>query len=317
MGFTTKLDYSNNRQIKQHIETITTLSGGTTFGTSFENLRKGANTLTSGITEDLSGGISTFSGNNNTTNFNWFDSRMSLGEPSLSAITNEFDSQDVLPIFKSTSSVVIDGNIVNTSFSGITFDIIPLDFFDLGGGNYSGTVSSSYCDILSASTAEFTGRTIWVDVSGITRTEKLIISNNPQIGYVLTCVNSEGMAIWAPNGGSSSGNTEYAKTYLETQTILAEDNNIELNYNGTIDSSIGGGVTIIRGEEEPTTLIINEDGSWISNVNIFSEGFVIPEFTPTSTQDISGIVGNIVQDDNYIYIKREGGWKRTPKLEEF
>ena len=203
MGFTTKLDYSNNRQIKQHIETLTALSGGTIFGTPFANLTKGPNTSTSGITEDLSGGISTFSGNNTTTIFNWFDSRMSIGEPSLSAITNDIDSQDVLPIFQSTSTIVIDGNVINTSFTGITFNIVPIDFIDLGSGNYSGNVVSNYCDILSASTAEFTGRTIWVDVSGITRTEKLIVSNNPQVGYVLTCDDIEGMATWSPSGGGT------------------------------------------------------------------------------------------------------------------
>lgn len=664
MGFTTKLDYSNNRQIKQHIETLTALSGGTTFGTSFANLTKGANTSTSGITEDLSGGVSTFSGNNTTTIFNWFDSRMSLGEPSLSAVTNDIDSQDVLPIFQPISSIVIDGNVINTSFTGITFNIVPMDFIDLGSGNYSGSVGSTYCNILSASTAEFTGRTIWVDVSGITRTERLIVTNNPQVGYVLTCNDTEGMSTWAPssggptgpdvfvtggtyslgtatftnntggtfnvtgfssgsggtsywsagtgtnaiatingnniasgdysvaegfqtiasgdyshaeghgsiasgqtshaeghysqangnyshaggystqangplsyadgdysvangtrshaggyhsnstgdtsftygyysvaggwvshalgyytkalgnfsfaqgqntiasgyvsfaggsntianginsfvygsastvngdnsivlgknitgntadttyvdnlniktvgtgpgtidlgvnasgvvvnqasdirlkenintienpldkvmnlrgvtynwidrvNGGDDlrlgfiaqevqevlpelitnngdylgvqykdvpallveaikelvSGNTKYSKTYLETQTILAEDNNIELNYNGTIETSVGGGIKIIRGEEESTNLSLDENGNWISNVNIFSKGFVIPEYSPTSTQDNSGIIGNIVQDDDYIYIKTKGGWKRTLKLEEF
>ncbi len=115
----------------------------------------------------------------------------------------------------------------------------------------------------------------------------------------------------------ASGKSKYSNTYLETQTILAEDNNIELNYNGTLDSSIGGGVTILRAEEDSTSLILDADGNWVSNVNILSKGFVIPDYTPTSSQDTYGVVGNIVQDDNYIYIKRNGGWKRTAKLESF
>ncbi len=115
----------------------------------------------------------------------------------------------------------------------------------------------------------------------------------------------------------SSGITTEKNTYLETQTILAEDNNIELNYKGTHESSIDGGVTILRGDEQPTTLLIDSDGNWVSNVNILSEGFIIPEYTPTNSQDSKGVVGNIVQDDNYIYIKRSSGWKRTTKLEDF
>ena len=35
MGFRTKLDYSDNRQIKQRERTLTNLSGGTVFGVPF------------------------------------------------------------------------------------------------------------------------------------------------------------------------------------------------------------------------------------------------------------------------------------------
>ena len=805
MAFKTKLDYSNNRQIKQHLETLTTLSGGTSFGITFADLTKGPNLATSGATEEYSLIASTFSGNNTTTIYTWYDPRMELGHPYLSALTPTIsaETQTVNPVFAPSSSVIIDGNLVNTAFTGVTFDLYNIIMTDLGGGNYAGTVEHNFFDVLSADTAEYTGRTIWADVSGITRTERLIVTNNPTVGYVLTCDDTEGMASWAPatgggggtdvfvtggtystgtatftnntggtfnvtgfstgssggtsywsagtgtdaivtinsmnqasgshsvseglatqaigdyshaegqqaissgyashaegylteangffthaegrqtyangdlshaqgvntrangqyshaggtgttangiasfihgrdsvangnysivlgrnitgntadttyvdtlniknvpagtsvnnlgidatgkvvvgstgsggtgstaywsastgpnaivtlnstnlasgeyavalgsettatgdasyaegvftiasgsashaegaytvaggfygshaeglatqaygegahsegvstiasgsgshasgyntrsngdgsyaggwssianghysfvhgsastangdgtivlgadltgntdnmtyvrflnintvgagpgtidlgvdvngnvvnqasdirlkenintienaldkvmnlrgvtyqwkdrfNGGDAvrlgfiaqevqeitpelitengeylgvqykdvpallveaikelvSGNTEYSKTYLETQTILAEDNNIELNYNGTYESSISGGVTIIRGEETSTTLLLDADGNWVSNVNILSEGFVIPEYTPTSSQDINGIVGNIVQDDDYIYIKRNSGWKRTPKLEDF
>ena len=42
----------------------------------------------------------------------------------------------------------------------------------------------------------------------------------------------------------------------------------------------------------------------------------IPNYTPTSSGDTYGNVGNITTDDNYLYIKTNNGWKRT-SLESF
>ena len=259
MAFITKLDYSNNRQIKQRLETITTLSGGTIFGTTFDNLTKGPNLATSGETENYTLIASSFSGNNTTTVYNWYDPRMQLGITSLSALTpaNSAETQTVLPIFAPSSSTIIDGNLVNTAFTGVTFDVTNIVMTDLGGGNYVGTVEHEFFDVLSASTAEYTGRTIWVDVSGITRTDRLIVGNNPQVGYVLTCENAEGMASWAPSGGSS-GSTSYwsagtgadAITTLNSSNVasgiksLAQGNNTQAN---GFASHAEGNATIANG----------------------------------------------------------------------
>lgn len=43
----------------------------------------------------------------------------------------------------------------------------------------------------------------------------------------------------------------------------------------------------------------------------------VKQYTPTSTADPVGIVGDICADDNYIYTKTSAGWKRTPSLETF
>jgi hypothetical protein len=222
MGFKTKLDYSNNRQIKQHLETLTTLSGGTSFGITFADLTKGPNLATSGATEEYTLIASTFSGNNTTTIYTWYDPRMELGHPYLSALTpaNSAETQTVDPVFAPSASVVIDGNVVNTAFTGVTFDLYNIIMTDLGGGNYAGTVEHTFFDVLSAATAEYTGRTIWADVSGITRTERLIVTNTPVIGNVLTCIDSEGMASWepAPSGGTSGG-TSYWSAGTGTNAI--------------------------------------------------------------------------------------------------
>jgi hypothetical protein len=100
---------------------------------------------------------------------------------------------------------------------------------------------------------------------------------------------------------------------LETQTIASEDNNIELNYNGNKESSLDGGIIVIKGisETEDAKFTINSDGDWITNNNIIPKGIVIPEYTPTSTSDSFGKIGMITRDDSYIYIKGNNGWGRS------
>ena len=87
MGFRTKLDYSDNRQIIQRTETSTHLSGGTIFGLPFNQLPFGPNPNTSGLTNTANFLGSTFSGNSATTVFTWYDNLMEIGHPYLSAIT--------------------------------------------------------------------------------------------------------------------------------------------------------------------------------------------------------------------------------------
>ena len=209
MPFRTKIDFSDNRQAKQRIETIQELSGSTHFGVPFSSLPSGVDTATTGISQTYTSIASTFSGNSGTTNYTWYDTRMSLGEPYLSALTpsNSGITQTTGNVYAVSSATTIDGNTVNLAYTGVSFSILPISFYDLGGGNYSGTVTTVELDILSATTLDFTGRTIWADVSGITRTQKLIITNNPQINYVWTCLNSEGLGGWAPTSGASSGAT--------------------------------------------------------------------------------------------------------------
>lgn len=207
MAFRTKLDFSSNRQVKQHIETTTVLSGATNFGVPFGDLPTGPNLLTSGETNNYTFVMSTFSGNSAVTIYNWYDPRMALGDASLSAITpsNSATTQTVNPIFTANTLTTIDGNTVALDYSGISFDITAIAMVGLGGGNYSGTVETNALLIYSAGTLDFTGRTIWADVSGITRTDRLIVGNNPTVGYVLTCVDSEGMVAFLPSSGGTSG----------------------------------------------------------------------------------------------------------------
>jgi hypothetical protein len=229
MSFRTKLDFSDNRQVKQHIETLTLLSGATSFGVTFSALPTGPDLSTTGITETISPIISSFSGNSGTTIYYWGDSRMSLGENTLSAITpsNSATTQTGGPTFTANTTTLIDGNQVALTYTGVSYDVSVTGMTDLGGGNYSGDISTSLFRILSADTIDFTGRTIWNDVSGITRTERLIITDNPMSGHVWTCIDSEGMGAWLPN---SSADTN---TYTTGATLISDiayfDTNLALS----------------------------------------------------------------------------------------
>ena len=192
MAFRTKLDYSDNRQIKQRERTETTLSGTTVFGVPFSALTSGPDLTTATQTSQYFGVISTYSGNSATTVFTWGIPGVSAVDSSISALTpsNSGVSQDISAVFGSSSTTVIDGNLVNLTYSGVSAsNLYVITMVEPTLGNYTGTVSTDFY-IYSADTLDFTGRTIWVDNTEILRTKKLIVTNNPQIGYFLTSADS-------------------------------------------------------------------------------------------------------------------------------
>ena len=184
MAFRTKLDFSNNRQVKQIERTQTVLSGGTSFGLTFSALTSGPDLSVSGKTYGVTNTItyiaSTFSGNSGNTVYTWYDPFMALGVKTLTPLTpSNSGNTQIASGWSGSTIVTIDGNTVNLAYTGVTFDISPIAFYSLGGGKYSGTVETASLQYYSANTLDYTGRTIWADVSGITRTEKLIITNCP------------------------------------------------------------------------------------------------------------------------------------------
>ena len=235
MAFRTKIDLSNNRQAKQFERTQTVLSGGTSFGLTFSALTSGPDLSSSGdtyiVTYENNYVASTFSGNSGTTVYTWYDPFMQVAAGSLSAWTpsNSGDTQSVTG-FTGFSTTTIDGNTVNLVYSGVSFDLNPIAFYDLGGGNYSGTVETTLLEFYSANTLDYTGRTIWVDVSGITRTERLIVTNEPQIGSVLTCIDSEGMAAWQAPEGRFSGDYATLNTLVTNNELVAGNKYILTDY---------------------------------------------------------------------------------------
>jgi hypothetical protein len=168
-GFITKIDYSDNRQIKQRILTDTTLSGSTTLGTDFSDLPSGPDPSNSGITETLSNIYGTFSGNTGTTVFTYDDARLNLGDSQFSAITltNSGDTQDTGIIFTGYNQNIVDGNISYSNYSGVSFTLFIDSIEEIATDTYTGQTMAQTPDILSANTLDYTGRTIWLNVLGI------------------------------------------------------------------------------------------------------------------------------------------------------
>jgi hypothetical protein len=408
MEFRTKLDFSSNRQVKQFPETTTVLSGATSFGVPFSALTTGPNPNLSGISSTQLNVVSTFSGNSGTSVYTWFDVSMSLGTTPLSAWTssNSGQTQHTGNIFTASSTSIIDGNTVALGYTGVSFDLSVVGMVDLGGGAYSGTVYSSTFNTLSAGTLDFTGRTIWVDVSGITRTDSLIVNTSgatflsigagasagalhytsggvlttntsdkrlktnitpvtnalskvlalngvyfnwneepngdrrigflaqdvmdviPELAFINKNSPDKFMGVHYDNFASllveaikelSTGITRNINTTLNTQTIIAEDNNISLNFNGSAESSIGGGIEVLHalGENKNAELKIDDKGSWITNNNFKPKSLTIPYYTPTSSKDSNCSIGNMTNDHDYLYLKvGENDWRRIT-LESF
>jgi hypothetical protein len=242
MTFRTRLDYSDNRQIKQRERTNTTLSGTTVFGVPFSALTSGPDLSYTAQTSQFFGVVSTYSGNSATTVFNWGIPNVSIIDTFISPLTpsNSGVSQNIGAVFTPSSSTFIDGNLVNLTYSGVsTQNLYPTTMLEVSPGNYSGSVSSDFF-IFSSGTLDFTGRTIWVDNAEILRTKKLIVSNNPQPGYVLTCIDSEGMVEFQPISGSSTGTTYWSASTGTNAIVNKSSNSIA---SGILSMAIGSAST--------------------------------------------------------------------------
>ena len=220
MAFRTKLDYSDNRQIKQREQTSTTLSGATVFGLPFSGLTSGVDSSSTGTTEDnfnVSG--NTFSGNATTTIFTWSDSRMSLADSSLSAITpsNSGITQNSGNIFTANTTTVIDGNTVVLSYSGVSLEFLTVDeMVEVSPGNYTGTTTTDFF-VLSGDSLDYTGRTIWVDCTEIARTKKLIVTDDATFSNIGS--NASAGALHYDVNGVLTVNTSDSRMKTNIKTI--------------------------------------------------------------------------------------------------
>ena len=182
MAFRTKIDYSDNRQVKQDILTSTDLSGTTVFGVPFSAITSGVDLDTVITTSILSGITSTFSGNTSVSDIVFGDPRMVVASISLDAITNvnSGDTQTALG-FEGKDNVIIDGNTVYLNYTGSTFDFTVTSIEEVAPSTWTGETYSDVVSFLSGSSLDYQDNTIWVDVKGITKTEQLVIEREPEI----------------------------------------------------------------------------------------------------------------------------------------
>lgn len=306
MGFRTKLDYSSNRQISQREKTDTILSGSTVFGLPFSGLTVGPDLNTSGVTIGYFSVISTFSGNSSTTNYNWFDPRMELAATYLSAITPTTSAitQETGYIYAGDTSITLDGNTSFLNYTGTFFTVVGNYIVDLGGGAYSGTVLHEQIEFLSASSVDYTGRTIWIDNPEITRTDRLIISRNPQVGYVWTCIDSEGMGEWTAVSGSSSGNT-LSQVLVNGNSTGGE--NIDLTIGDKILFTPASGSTSGSASGETKLYVVDNlnENYIVKTETNYDDGFGTTNLLTYSVDNIGSITTEITQNgssqDCYVY----------------
>jgi autotransporter adhesin len=142
-------------------------------------------------------------------------------------------------------------------YVGVAYDITCSDIYDLGGGAYSGTAVSLELDFLSAIGLDFTGRTIWADVSGITRTENLIITNNPVIGNVWTCIDTEGRGYWSPSSGSSGSSIWELSTGVPSAVLVGSGSLASGNFSVAEGSGTTASGTASHAEGYLTTASAN------------------------------------------------------------
>lgn len=246
MPFVTKVNLQDNRQHKLPPRESQILSGTTEFGVVFSALTTGPDPSDSGVTSTVINVYSTFSGNTGTTVFTFGDSKMSLAQNSFSAITsaNSAQTQSSGYVWTGNTSQTVDGNLSYLDYTGTSFDIQVSSITETMAGVFTGTVFSTDVFYLSAGTLDFTGRTIWSDVKGIHRTEKLIVSEGAVAGYVLTS-DGEGMATWQPSSGATGGTSGFWDETGTTNNSL-----VDIKGNHTVDSTgttaygiIGGGQT--------------------------------------------------------------------------
>jgi len=182
MPFVTKVDLSYNRQIKERPRTTSTLSGATQFGIPFSALTSGPDYSSEVITASATTLVNTFITTSGVTAYNWADSKMVLGEAVLSALTssNSGVTQDTDSIYSALTTTTIDGNLIVLTYSGVSFDLTVNTMVETAPSVFSGNTTTNVLNYLSAGTLDFTGRTIWNDTKGISRTEQLIVNNtNP------------------------------------------------------------------------------------------------------------------------------------------
>lgn len=251
MGFKTKIDYSNTRQLQQNQNSISILPGKTQFGMEYADRLLGPDLLS--ITEigQLIDIYSSFSGNT-------INSIFTFGTPILNPFNDVIGPIDVMMVgetvdyeelFTGVNPYILNGVTLFNNYSGVTFDLTIETFVDLGGGNYSGTAFTSLIEMLDAPSLDYQGDNVMLETRGVTKLDDLITSsgvtfNNLEslptttIIYGKNPINGKVVETLMPSGGGGGVPAiKTIKTIVDsTYTFLPEDANYWLESDPNTES---------------------------------------------------------------------------------
>ena len=104
------------------------------------------------------------------------------------------------------------------------------------------------------------------------------------------------------NGGRGTGNGIPGDIIFSTGNVQPSGTTI---HNLSLRWTIKGGTGFLSNSPNPTSLVD------VNATNGYSQFRLRTSYTPASTADTNGNVGDFSWDDNYFYIKTSTGWKRS------
>ena len=217
INFNTKLDLERQSKILSGHTAI--FDGGVSFGIPFSGFPSGVDTGTTILTSYnvVTGETSGYSGTTGTTFFGitpvnpsaFTDSRIISGTSGLTSVITGTSSnyiQTYGPIWDLTSSTIIDEHLVGLTYSGY-----QITYFFNNVSASTPTTFNAYVDTrvdyYSANTLDYKGSTNWLTIKGNATVDerltvnRLTITSGASIGYLLSSVDSDGMAEWIPSSG--------------------------------------------------------------------------------------------------------------------
>lgn len=241
MGFITKIDSSNNRQIIQNILTQSYYSGSTILGTSFSQLPSGVNLNQTGITSSFSSVTSTYTANTTASTM-----QVTFGNPNMAALSsgltvittaNTGTTQYLGPSFSATSSTTIDNNTVNLAWSGVSYTFQPV-YNELSGTTLYGT-ASSVVYTYTGGTLDYTGRTIWSDVKGLSRADVIILNEGLIKGDEDVSTNANTNSVILGGSGNTFNTGVKNAVILGTTGVTATTSDFAYTNNLKITNKLG------------------------------------------------------------------------------
>jgi hypothetical protein len=138
------------------------------------------------------------------------------------------------------------------------------------------------------------GTVVWTPLSGLTSMSGSC-SPDLYVGTIHPC--GSGGTVTIEGNLLVRGQTISATTIIETETLLVEDNNIDLNYGGSHTTAIGGGITVLSGisNTQDSTIMTDSNGVFVMSPSVSATtyygdgsnltGILHPVFTGNTSGD--------------------------------